>query len=282
MALMVLLFAPFRSDAVDLNPLDIVAPLPDKTFFSASLINTELKGTYTNGTKSVATPTLSINQLQLRLGRSYRLGNYTGISYLQLPVGSIRPGGAASSYSTDAGMGDITLATVLWPYENKQTRTYFGVAGYLTLPTGSYSNQRLYNLGAKRVAGDIQVAYQTAFSKNISGFLAFDAAWFGPNNQFGKTNAQFTQKPLYTGQLGPIYRINETFSVAATYFYVWGAETSINGLSNNNALQNHRYLLSAIATTSKGRFMLQYGTNLDTQFGFAETRRVILRYAVAF
>jgi hypothetical protein len=53
-------------------------------------------------------------------------------------------------------------------------------------------------------------------------------------------------------------------------------------LSNNNALQNHRYLLSAVATTSKGRFMLQYGTNLDTQFGFNETRRMILRYAVAF
>jgi hypothetical protein len=53
-------------------------------------------------------------------------------------------------------------------------------------------------------------------------------------------------------------------------------------MSNNNALQTHRYLLSAVATTSMGRFTLQYGTNLDTQFGFHETRRVILRYAVMF
>lgn len=277
-----LIFTSFVSHALDLNPFDVVAPQPDKNLFSASLISTEAKGIYTNGIKSAATPTLSVNQIQFRLGRSYRVAGLTGLSFVQLPVGMLNPGGAASSYPTDYGIGDLTLATALWPYENRQTRTYFAIAGYLTLPTGSYSNQQLFNLGGKRVAGDIQLAYQTALTKQLDGMIGFDTMWYGPNNHFGASNAQFTQKPLYTAQIGPIYNINQTFSVAATYLYVWGAETSINGLANNNALQNHRYLLSAVATTSKGRFMLQYGTNLDTQFGFDETRRVILRYAVAF
>jgi hypothetical protein len=277
-----LIFTSFVSHALDLNPFDVVAPQPDKNLFSASLISTEAKGIYTNGIKSAATPTLSVNQIQFRLGRSYRVAGLTGLSFVQLPVGMLNPGGAASSYPTDYGIGDLTLATALWPYANRQTRTYFAIAGYLTLPTGSYSNQQLFNLGGKRVAGDIQLAYQTALTKQLDGMIGFDTMWYGPNNHFGASNAQFTQKPLYTAQIGPIYNINQTFSVAATYLYVWGAETSINGLTNNNALQNHRYLLSAVATTSKGRFMLQYGTNLDTQFGFDETRRVILRYAVAF
>lgn len=277
-----LIFTSFVSHALDLNPFDVVAPQPDKNLFSASLISTEVKGIYTNGIKSAATPTLSVNQIQFRLGRSYRVAGLTGLSFVQLPVGMLNPGGAASSYPTDYGIGDLTLATALWPYANRQTRTYFAIAGYLTLPTGSYSNQQLFNLGGKRVAGDIQLAYQTALTKQLDGMIGFDTMWYGPNNHFGASNAQFTQKPLYTAQIGPIYNINQTFSVAATYLYVWGAETSINGLANNNALQNHRYLLSAVATTSKGRFMLQYGTNLDTQFGFDETRRVILRYAVAF
>jgi hypothetical protein len=157
-----------------------------------------------------------------------------------------------------------------------------GIGGFLTLPTGSYSNQQLYNLGNKRVSGDIQIAYQTALTKNLDGMLGFDAMWFSPNNHVGLRNAQLTQKPLYTSQIGPIYHVNPSISVAATYLYVSGAETTLNGISNNNGLQTHRYLLSAVATTSKGRFMLQYGTNLDTQFGFHETRRVILRYALAF
>jgi hypothetical protein len=277
-----LLFVSFVSHALDLNPFDIVAPQPDKTVFSASLISTEAKGTYSNGKKSAATTTLSANQIQFRFGRSYRVADLTGLSFIQLPVGMLNPGGNASSYSTDYGIGDLTLATALWPYTNRATRTYLGIAGYLTLPTGSYSNQQLFNLGNKRVAGDIQLAYQTALTKKLDGMIGFDTMWFGPNNHLGARNAKLTQKPLYTAQIGPIYNINQTFSVAATYLYMWGAETSINGLANNNALQNHRYLLSAVATTSKGRFMLQYGTNLDTQFGFNETRRMILRYAIAF
>ena len=277
-----LLSASFVSHALDLNPFDAVAPQPDKNLFSATLLSTEATGTYPNGIKSAATLTHSVNQIQFRLGRSYRVAGLTGLSFVQLPVGMLSPGGAASSYPTDYGIGDLTLVTALWPYENRQTRTYFAIAGYLTLPTGSYSNQQLFNLGGKRVAGDIQLAYQTALTKQLDGMIGFDTMWFGPNNHLGAGNAQLTQKPLYTAQIGPIYHINQTVSVAATYLYVWGAETSINGLANNNALQTHRYLLSAVATTSKGRFMLQYGTNLDTQFGFNETRRMILRYALAF
>lgn len=277
-----LFFISSPSRALDLNPFDIVAPPPEKTFFSAAIIHSELEGTYTGGNKSSPTRTLSSNQLQLRLGRSYSLGGYTGLSFVQLPVGMLQPGGAASNASSDYGIGDLTLATALWPYANRETRTYLGLAGYLTLPTGSYSNQQLFNLGAKRVSGDIQIAYQTGLAKNLDGMVGFDVMWFGPNNHFGSKNAQLTQKPLFTSQIGPIYHFNQTFSVAATYLYMWGAETALNGLNNNNALQNHRYLLSAVATTGKGRFILQYGTNLDTQFGFHETRRVILRYAVAF
>jgi hypothetical protein len=277
-----LFFISSSSHALDLNPFDIVAPQPDKTLFSATLINSELEGIYTRGEKSKPPLTLSSNQLQLRLGRSYSIGGYNGLSFIQLPLGVLQPGGAASNSPTDYGLGDITLATAIWPYADRQSRTYVGLAGYLTLPTGSYSNQQLFNLGAKRVAGDIQLAYQTALTKNLDATAGFDVMWFGPNNQFTKNNAQLTQKPLYTGQIGPIYHINQIFSVAASYLYVWGAETALNGISNNNALQTHRYLLSAVATTSKGRFTLQYGTNLDTQFGFNETRRVILRYAVAF
>ncbi len=116
----------------------------------------------------------------------------------------LQPGGAASNAPTDYGIGDITIATALWPYANRQTGTYLGIAGFLTLPTGSYSNQQSYNLGNKRVSGDIQIGYQTAITKNLDGMLGFDAMWFSPNNHVGSKNAQVTQKPLYTTQIGPI------------------------------------------------------------------------------
>jgi len=258
-----LLLASMRSHAIDLNPFDVVAPRANINLVSASLINSELTGSYNQGIRPANSSTLSINQVQFRLGRTYTIGGYTGLSFVQLPIGSIRPGGAAAQQPTDSGIGDLTLATAIWPYANRETRTYFGVAGYLTLPTGSYSNQQLFNFGGNRVSGDIQVAYQTGLAKQLDGMVSMDVMWFGPNNQLGPRNVQLTQKPLYSAQIGPIYHLNQTFSVAASYLYVWGAETSFNGVSNKNALQSHRYLLSAVATTSKGRFMLQYGSHID-------------------
>lgn len=271
-----------HAHAIDLNPFDIVAPPADKNFFSVAMINSELKGSYRDGIKPANPSTLSINQAQLRLGRSYKIGGHTGLSFMQLPVGMVQPGGAAANAPNDYGIGDLTLASALWLYSNRETRTYFGTAGYLTLPTGSYTNRQPYNLGGKRTSAALQIAYQTALSKHVDGIVGVDVMWFGSNKNFGVNQAQLQQKPLYTAQAGPIYHFNKVFSVAATYLYVWGAETSINGISNNNALQTHRYLLSAVATTSKGRFILQYGSNIDTQFGFSETRRLVLRYGVAF
>jgi hypothetical protein len=279
---MMLLLMIGHAQAIDLNPFDIVAPPADKNFFSVAVINSELKGSYRDGIKPANPSTLSINQAQLRLGRSYKIGGHTGLSFMQLPVGMIQPGGAAANAPNDYGIGDITLATAFWLYSNRETRTYLGAAGYLTLPTGSYSNRQQFNVGGKRTSADIQIAYQTALSKHVDGIVGFDVMWFGANKNFGVNHAQLQQKPLYTAQVGPIYHFNKVFSVAATYLYIWGAETSINGKNNNNALQTHRYLLSAVATTPKGRFMLQYGSNIDTQFGFSETRRLVLRYGMAF
>jgi len=147
-----LMFVARAAHAIDLNPFDIVMPPADKTFFSSAVINSEAKGSYRNGIKPSNPATLSTNQIQLRLGRSYKVGGHTGLSFVQLPIGMTQPGGAASNHPTDYGVGDLTLATALWLYSNRETRTYLGTAGYLTLPTGSYSNQQLFNFGGKRTA----------------------------------------------------------------------------------------------------------------------------------
>ncbi len=80
--------------------------------------------------------------------------------------------------------------------------------------------------------------------------IADDTMWFGANNQCGAacqslSNATLTQKPLTTLQLGPIYKINDTFTVGASYFYVAGGGTSINSIDQNNVTNTQRFLLTA-------------------------------------
>jgi hypothetical protein len=183
-------------------------------------------------------------------------------------------------------MTDSGIVTAIWPYANHATRTYLGVAGYLYLPTGEYSNGKPFNLGSNRYAQALQVGYQRPVTQNMDAAVAIDSTWFGANSAcaaacLSNQNLQLTQKPLYTAQAGPIYKINQIFTVAATYVYVTGGETAWNGVERNNTLVTQRYFVSGVAHTRVGRFTVQYGNDITTMNGFMESNRLVLRYAKA-
>ena len=117
--------------------------------------------------------------------------------------------------------------------------------------------------------------------------VAVDTMWFGGNSQCAAacgsaTYVSLTQKPLTTTQLGPIYKINQTFTVGASYFYVAGGATSINNTYQNNVINTQRFLLSSLAYTDIGRFSLQYGRDMGIQNGFIQTRLLAIRYTKSF
>jgi hypothetical protein len=273
--------------AIDLQPNDIVAPTPDRTAISISYVNAQNTTLYVNNVPTGASPNLESNLGIVRLGHTYTIGSLPAVSYVQVGGGTLSPDGSLSAYPASQGMTDTTIATAIWPYANHTTRTYFGVAAYLSLPTGEYSSTKAFNLGNNRYSQALQLGYQRPITKSVDGAFAFDTVWYGANSQCAAacssaTNLQFTQKPLYSSQIGPIYRINQTYTVAATYVYVTGGETAFNGIERNNTVVTQRYFVSGVAYTKIGRFMLQYGNDTATMNGFMESRRLALRYTKSF
>lgn len=117
--------------------------------------------------------------------------------------------------------------------------------------------------------------------------IAVDTMWFGGNGQcaaacLSATNTTLNQKPLTTTQLGPIYKLNETFTLGASYFYVAGGATTIGSTYQNNVINTQRFLLSGLAYYPFGRFSLQYGRDMEIKNGFVESRRLILRFTTEF
>jgi hypothetical protein len=284
-----ILFTPLMAWAIDLQPNDIVAPPPDKNLITISYFNTENSTLYKNGSVGTAAqprlytnPVIDTQSAILRGARTYSLGDLPAVSYIQLPYGTVRPAGSLSSLSSDNGIGDLTIATAIWPYADKVNRTYIGIAGYLISPTGSYSSQRAFNLSENRFRTDLQIGFQTPVTKSIDGMLAIDTMWFGGNSQCATacgsaTNASLMQKPLTTTQLGPVWRINQIFTVGASYFYVAGGATTINSTYQNNVVNTQRFLLSSQAHTQIGRISLQYGRDMEIKNGFIQTRVLALR-----
>ena len=286
-----LLMLPSISTAIDLQPNDIVAPQPGKSHAMISYVNTENTTFYRNGTavsaKPYGSPDINTQSEILRLSTSYTLQGLPAVSYLQLPYGTIKPAGSLSTYQGASGIGDVVLASALWPYSNRDTRKYFGMAGYLSLPTGSYNSQRVFNVGENRYKYDVQMGYQQPIIENLDGMIAVDTIWFGGNSQcaaacLSATNTSLNQKPLTTTQLGPIYKVNQTYTLGASYFYVAGGATTIGNTYQNNVANTQRYLLSALAYYPFGRISLQYGRDMEIKNGFVETRRFIVRYTTEF
>lgn len=284
---LVLLLVSGYALAIDLQPNDIVAPEPGRTAVTVSYVNAQNNNLYVNNVSTGTSPNLESNLGLVRLGHTYMIGSLPAVSYVQTGGGTLSPDGSLSAFPASQGMTDTTVATAIWPYANRTTRTYLGVAAYLFLPTGEYSNTKAFNLGSNRYSQALQLGYQRPITKNIDAAFAFDTVWYGANSQCAAAcsslrNLQLTQKPLYSTQIGPIYRINQTYTVAATYVYVTGGETAFNGVERNNTVVTQRYFVSGVAHTKMGRFMLQYGNDIATMNGFMESRRLTLRYTKAF
>ena len=286
-----LLLLPSICLAVDLQPNDIVAPLPGKSHAMFSYLNTASGTFYRNGSaissKPFGSPDINTQSAIARISTSYSIMDLPGISYLQMPYGSIKPTGSLAEYSATTGFGDLTFATAVWPYADREKRRYFGIAGYLTAPTGSYNSQQVFNASENRYKTDIQMGYQQPIIENLDGMIAVDTMWFGGNSQcaaacFSANNTSLNQKILTTTQLGPIYKINQTYTLGASYFYVAGGATTIGNTYQNNVVNTQRFLLSALAYYPFGRISLQYGRDMEMKNGFIETRRFIVRYTTEF
>lgn len=284
------LYFPLLGHSIDLLPNDLVAPLPDKHYVQLGYLNTENTTYYRNGSVvsagSYANPVIDSQRLTLRLVGTYTLAGLPAVSYMQLPYGNNQHAGSMVSLPSSTGIGDLTLVTAIWPYANRENRTYFGMAGFLTIPT-NYHNTQPFNIGENRYRTSLQMGLQKAIVGNLDGMIAFDTTWYGGNSECAAacgsaSNVPLNQKPLSKIQLGPSYKINQTFTVGASYLYVTGGATEINNVYQNNVTNTQRFLLSAIAYTDIGRLSLQYGRDTAIENGFFQTRLLSIRYTKAF
>lgn len=117
-----------------------------------------------------------------------------------------------------------------------KVETTVGIAINVRLPTGNYLDDKLLNIGKNRFAIRPQLGVMHTSGK-WSAELTGEVAFYTKNNDFfnGKT---LEQKPLYIihGHLIHTFKRGHWVSVSAGYDY--GGENKIDGVSQNDILQN--------------------------------------------
>jgi hypothetical protein len=272
-----------QANAIDLIPGELIAPRAGTNQFLVSYQLSERGDYYKDGRKLISGSKIEAEQIQIRLGSAFDIYGLPSFIYAQLPVGSIEPSGTLRNRTGSSGNGDASFLLALWPYSNRDTGEYLAVGGYLTLPTGSYEARNTFlNMGANRTTTALQIGYQRSLTKNLEWMTAVDGVWFGKNDDYSAAHVPFTQKNLLTSQTGLRFLIDERYSLAASYFYTQGGETSVNGKENNDPISLKRWQITGGVNLDSGRVTVQYGRDLETRNGYLETSRLIVRYGARF
>ena len=268
------------SHAIDLQPGDVVAPPPGIHIFQSSYQYAEKNDFYVKGNKKTGVPSLSSSTYFLRYGHAFQLQEKPAFFYTQTNFGALNPEGVSS----DSGFGDTSFVLAVWPYANRVTQTYLGVAAYLTVPTGRYDTDQAYNLGENRYKTALQVGYQQPLIQNVSFMTALDAIFYGDNKNANtpRSHQKLEQEMLYTAQFGLTYDFDSRYTLAGTYFYSYGGETSFDGISQDNVINLQRYQLSGVMKFPSSFVTVQYGGDIKTENGYYEDQRLILRYTMRF
>lgn len=196
-----------------------------------------------------------------------------------LPFGHVSSFGNASALGTANGVGDLILTAPLKLRLNEAKDTV-GATVYVYVPTGTYNKNDALNLGAHRWSLDFQSAYIKHFSEQWAVDVVGDAIWYGNNSNYGAAGATLHQNMSYSAQVMLRYMPAPGTQLAVGVTQFWGGQTSVNDISNNDAMNTTRLRLTASKfITPKDQLQLQVGTDLHVSNGARNSLLVGLRYA---
>ena len=267
--------------AIDLQPGEVKAPLG--TFYGAqmSYVSVEKGNKYSHGSKTPTPSNINQDAFLLRLSHAFEVNQMPAVVYAQSSINHLNNN--IKSNTNSNGIGDTTLVFALWPYVDRAKEEYLGMAAYLTIPTGDYDRNRAFNIGSNIYQTALQAGYQRKLVDNINWMTALDVTLSGDNKQYYQPLGNKLEKdPLYNFQTGLQYVINPTYSMAMTYFYGVGGETTLDGVDRGDITKTHRYQLTGIGVYNFGRLTLQYGSEFANENSFIEDHRLIARYSFKF
>lgn len=217
----------------------------------------------------------------------FRLVHYTDIGGLRvlpqflLPYGYLDGKDDTSGLGKAHGAGDAIVAIPTWLINDTKNHTYFAVAPYIYLPTGTYDQSKALNLGENRYKGTLQVAFSTRLAPKVAWDIAADGTVYGDNNRaYG--GGTLKQDPGYQLQTNVRYLISPRLDLRASVSYVDAGETKQNGLTTAAYRQSKFSVGTAYWAAAKTQVILNYGRDIDVENGFKEENRINIRLLQVF
>jgi len=187
------------SYAIDYQPFDFV-PAPAGTFMlmgyyeygTRNLLNNTITGTYTKNTGLSS---------QIGIFRPLYYGSVFDHPYLVeflLPFGKLYNGQINGVRLSDAsGVGDPILSATFWPISRPESKTWFSISEWISVPIGSYDKHQALNLGSNRWQADTQLNITQGFLDKFTIDASVDWIAYGNNSNAGNGSQTLSQSGTF-------------------------------------------------------------------------------------
>lgn len=213
-----------------------------------------------------------------------KIGDFVIDPQVILPFGTVRLktdfGPLRRTSST--GVGDPLIGATLWLLNRSEAQQWFGVTAAVSVPVGDYDDDKgPVNVGENRWKGIFHAGYVTALPANFMLDVIAEYAVYGENDNF----LGFTRKqdPSYGLQAHLRYMLSPTTHVALSYYRDYGGESRLNGVNQNDRMNNGRWLATfATFVAPTVQLQAQYGQATSVENGAKEANRFNLRAVKVF
>ena len=274
----------FNAAALDLGPLDGIAPPPGITGISLEFADQTSSGSLEAGALGTIDAKIDTQAWKLRVGHSFGLGETPVYVYGELPMTdrSIESETAKLlQFEGDSGIGDLALAAAIWPYANQDAGRYWGLAGYVVAPVGGYETERNLegvnlNPGGNRWIGILQTGIHQRFGERWHWSLGSDITFFEDNDKVhkivlpaGREVVRQEVEPYITYQTSLAWQVLPALTLAASYYVDRGGESRIDGADWGSAVNRERYGLWVMTALSRQtRLNFSYKSTVDNESDF--------------
>lgn len=265
----------------DIYPTDYVANKPGDIVTTLYLTEADTDEVYRRGSK-ILDESSELSLQALRIGYTTELWGYTTVfTVVGLHAKNTMEGTVLESLypKSTSGYGDLRLGMTTWLINDPQNMRYFAITPMISLPVGTYDSSRAINIGENRYKATLNLGYVDRFWHGDKGELfaelSPELALFGDNSN--ARGHRIEQKPTYALSGYLRYRPIPITGIFAGYQINRGGETSIDGVPQNDASNNERWMVGGALFAFGTQIILRYAQDRKTDNGFKTANYTTLR-----
>jgi len=155
-----------------------------------------------------------------------------------LPFGALTHGEISGQNLGDAsGLGDPIVSAGLWFVNQPKHGRYFSAADFLTLPLGTYDNQKTLNLGGNRWQNDVQLDFTQGFLNKFTIDVSGDWIYYWNNTDFGAAHQTLRQDSTFSAYVWLSYDISSVLctqlpaNISIGYAGTFGGIQKLEGIN---------------------------------------------------